>query len=107
MNQPEKPPSPDSSTEEEQIVSGIMLDDQGQAIIRRDMQEVLLDLSLALEDQTGMPVDVQHVVASLVLAVRDEKLRRDAELHGSDQDLINILCPLAKQIFQDHGDLLG
>lgn len=84
-----------------------MLDDQGQAIIRRDMQEVLLDLSLALEDQTGMPVDVQHVVASLVLAVRDEKLRRDAELHGSDQDLINILCPLAKQIFQDHGDLLG
>ena len=55
---------------DQQIVPGISVTASGQATVDPFVAEVLLDLAIKLEEPTNLPVDVEHVLAAIVLAAR-------------------------------------
>ena len=52
---------------EQQVVPGISISSSGQATVDPSLTEVLFDLALKLEEPTNHPVDVQHVLAAIVI----------------------------------------
>ncbi|MGB7323255.1 MAG: hypothetical protein WBD31_00175 [Rubripirellula sp.] len=93
--------------QQNQIVPGIKIDSDGQAIVDASMQDVLFDLALALEEPTNLPVDMQHVVAALVLANRDGHVDAETTAGADDAKLIQTLVPYVKLVFQRFGGELG
>ena len=63
---------------EQQIVPGISVSVSGQATVDPVMANVLFDLAIELEGPTNLPVDVEHVLAAIVLASRNGELSPDA-----------------------------
>ncbi len=53
---------------EKQIVPGIFISSSGQATVDPSLANVLFDLAIKLEEPTNLPVDVEHVLAAIVLA---------------------------------------
>ena len=92
---------------QQQIVPGITVEHSGQATIDPALHDILLDLALALEGPTGLPVDIQHIVAAIVLAARQNELNADQPLIGNDPNLIAILMPHVKSVFKLYGGNLG
>ncbi|EMI20720.1 hypothetical protein RMSM_02359 [Rhodopirellula maiorica SM1] len=90
-----------------QIVTGISLDAAGQAAIDPSLQDVLFDLALNLESPTSLPVDIEHVVAAIVIAARDNQLDADHVIVANDDDLIKVLTPHVKSVFALYGGRLG
>jgi hypothetical protein len=71
------------------------------------MHDVLFDLALRLEEPTDLPVDMQHVVAALVLASRSGKIDASAPIRADDLNLVAALAPHVKSIFRVFGGQLG
>lgn len=90
-----------------QVVPGITLSATGEVTVQPELHETLLDLAQVLEEPTGLPVDVQHVVAAIVLAVRDKKLGSDVPLSPSDQSLTVLLAEYVRAVFDDFGESIG
>lgn len=90
-----------------QIVPGISITPAGQAIVEPELAEVLFDLALALEEPTNLPVDVEHVLAAVVLAVNQGELDQDSALKENDPSLIKILERHVKTIFADYNGQVG
>ncbi|QDT11158.1 hypothetical protein [Planctomycetes bacterium K23_9] len=90
-----------------QIVPGICVDESGQATVDPSMHDVLFDLALNLEEPTDLAVDMQHVVAALVLARRDEQVDESARIKANDQQLIKLLVPHIKSVFSLYNGQLG
>ncbi len=86
-----------------QIVPGISVDAQGQASIDPSLSEMLFDLALKLEEVTDLPVDIQHVVAALVLAQRTGELPPNRTIKASDDALISLLAVHVKSVFSVYG----
>ena len=78
---------------DQRVVPGIMVSVSGEATVDRSMSEVLFDLALQLEDPTKLPVDVQHVLAAIVLAARSGELDPDTPLSANDHGLLAVLTP--------------
>jgi len=90
-----------------QIVPGITVDVAGQASVDSSMQGVLFDLALNLEEPTDLPVDMQHVVAALILAGRDGVIDAQESVSATDTDLVATLVPYIKSVFDVYGERLG
>ena len=90
-----------------QIVPGISIDAKGQANIETNLKDVLFDLALKLEEVTNLPVDVQHVVAALVLAERRKDIVATHAISANDGVLVNILTGHVKSVFDMYGGELG
>ncbi|MGB7344573.1 MAG: hypothetical protein WBD20_10190 [Pirellulaceae bacterium] len=90
-----------------QIVPGIIVDAKGQATVDASMHDVLFDLALALEEPTDLPVDMQHVVAALMLASRDGQVNAAESIRSDEVDLIAVLIPHVKTVFKMFGGQLG
>ncbi|WP_345685157.1 hypothetical protein [Novipirellula caenicola] len=90
-----------------QIVMGISLDAAGQATIDPSLNDVLFDLALSLESPTDLPVDIEHVVAAIVIAAQHSQLSADHVLTADDAELIEILTPHVKSVFELYGGRLG
>ena len=86
---------------------GISLDVAGQAAIDPSLNDVLFDLALNLESPTNLPVDIEHVVAAIVIAARSNQLDADHVIVADDDDLIEILTPHVKSVFAIYGGRLG
>lgn len=95
------------SRNDEQIVPGLVLSASGEAAVDAALTDVLLDLSLALEEKTGLPVDMQHVLAALVLAARSGQISREDVPAATDPDTIQALKPLVQFVFRQHGGKVG
>jgi hypothetical protein len=89
------------------ILPGLTLSPTGEATIAPSLHEVLFDLAAALEDATDFPVDVEHVVASLVLARRSGQLASETELVSNDLTLVKLLIPHIRSVFTHHGGIVG
>ena len=89
------------------VVRGITIDHRGQATIDPAIQDVLMDLALELEQPTGLPVDVQHVVAALVMARQHQQIEPAALIAAENPRLVSLLTPHVQSIFARHGDQLG
>jgi hypothetical protein len=105
--------SPESSGEnfmvkssEHQIVPGLTVSSSGQVSVDASLAKVLIDLAIELEEPTDLPVDVEHVVASVVLAVRSGDLRAETQLSADDPVLITLLATHVKTVFEQFGSEL-
>lgn len=91
----------------DEILPGIFVNSSGEATITKEVGDVLFELALELEDPAGFPVDVEHVLAAMVLAVRSGELDAKQTLLGSDLQLVEKLLPYVKTVFRDFGGVVG
>ncbi len=90
-----------------QIVPGITLSPTGEASVDAATGKLLFDLAIQLEDLTDDPVDVQHVLAAIILAAQSGKLPADKPLSATDKDLTHLLLPHIKTVFKQYDGKLG
>ena len=94
-------------SESRQIVPGISVTSSGQATVDPALAQVLFDLALKLEGPTRLPVDVEHVLAAIVLAARNGQLPSDQALSSEDPALVETLVGHVKMIFETYGGSVG
>ena len=92
---------------EQQIVPGISISVSGQATVDPTLADVLFDLAIKLEEPTNLPVDVEHVLAAIVLAARSGELDPNTQLSSDDQALAEVLVSHVKTVFADYDGKLG
>ena len=92
---------------EHQIVPGISVSSAGQASVDPALSDVLFDLAIMLEGPTNLPVDVEHVLAAIVLAARIGKLDPNKPLSSDDPALVDILAVHVKTVFSEYGGTVG
>lgn len=88
------------NTNDQQIVPGISVTASGQATVDPSVSDVLFDLALKLEEPTNLPVDVEHVLAAIVLAARKGELDSNTPLSADDPRLAEILAKHVKAVFE-------
>ena len=86
-----------------QIIPGISVNSSGQATIDSSISDVLFDLAINLEELTSLPVDIEHVVAAIVLAVRNNKIDTNSGISADDPALIDTLAVYVKSVFALYG----
>ena len=91
----------------QQITNGFTISRKGEATVEPELADILFDIALELEPVTGLPVDVEHVLAALVLASRAGVVATDHQLETGDKKLITTLVPFIKAIFSNHGGKVG
>lgn len=94
-------------SDEQQIVPGIAVSPSGKATVDPSLVDMLFDLAIKLEEPTNLPVDVEHVLAAIVLAARNGELDADTTLSVDDPNLAEVLVPHVKTIFSDYGGEVG
>ena len=92
---------------QQQIVPGISVSLSGQASVDPSLADVLFDLALQNEEPTGLPVDVEHVLAAIVLASRNGELAPDKSLRSNDPALADTLTIHVKTVFAKYGGNVG
>jgi hypothetical protein len=92
---------------EKQIVPSISVTSSGQATVDPSLADVLFDLAIMLEEPTNLPVDVEHVLAAIVLAARKGELDPNTPLSSDDPALAEVLASHVKTVFADYGGNVG
>ena len=92
--------------EEQPIVPGLSVSKTGQATVDSSLRNVLFDLAIKLEEITAHPVDVQHVVAALVLAARNGQLDSSLPLTSGDETATTLAVHVTT-VFARYGSNLG
>ena len=90
-----------------QIVPGISVSPSGEATIDPSLTDVLLDLATKLEDTTNFPVDIEHVVAAIVLSVQNGELDPSTSLSSAAPEITPILAIQVKTVFANYGGKVG
>ena len=91
------------NTGDHQIVPGISVTSSGQATVDPSLSDALFDLVIKLEEPTNLPVDVEHVLAAIVLAARNKELDPDKQLSSDDPALVQVLAGHVKTVFEQFG----
>ena len=86
-----------------QVAEGVLISPGGEVSVDEGLTDVLLDLAEALEDRTGRPVDVEHVVAAVVLANRAGNIGSGKRLRTGDDLLLMALAPHVEAVFEKYG----
>lgn len=91
------------------ILPGISVDDSGRVSVDAKCGKLLFDLALEFEGIVSAPVDVEHVLAALILAVREQGLTvvSDVEMAPSNPVLLNAVRDCLPVIFERYGSDLG
>ncbi len=90
-----------------QIVPGISVTPSGQATVDPSVSDVLFDLALKLEEPANFPVDVEHVLAAVVLAARNGELNSETPLNSDDPTLVRVLLRHVITVFEKYGGSVG
>ncbi len=90
-----------------QVAPGIRLSKKGEATIDPNVANVLFDLAIKLEEPTDLPVDVEHVMAAVVMLSREGRWDPQVALDANDEDLVRLLLPKVKMIFSQFGGKIG
>lgn len=90
-----------------QVVPGLSVNKSGQATVDASIADVLFELALKLEEVTSLPVDVQHVVAALLLAKRGGQLDPQKPLSSDDPVLKTALAVQLRTLFAIYGGTVG
>ncbi len=96
-----------NNNDDQRIVPGISVNSSGQATVDPSLADVLFDLAIMLEESTNLPVDVEHVLAAIVLAARKGELDPNTPLSSDDPALAELLAGHVKAVFADYGGKLG
>ena len=92
---------------DQQIIPGISLSPSGQATVDSTLADVLFDLAIQLEEITNLPVDVEHVLAAIVMAAHDGQLNQNIRLSSSDLMLQKALADHVRTIFTKYDGKVG
>lgn len=95
------------SSDDQQILPGLSISPSGEATVDPALAEVLFDLALKLDETMPYPVDVQHVLAAIVLADRNGQLDSNTRLSSDDPALVAILASHVTTVFEKFGGKLG
>ena len=95
------------SSDDQQILPGLSISPSGEATVDPALAEVLFDLALKLDETMPFPVDVQHVLAAIVLADRSGQLDPNSRLSSDDPELVTVLASHVKTVFEKFGGKLG
>ena len=92
---------------DQQIVPGISVTPSGQATVDPAVTKVLFDLAIKLEEPTNLPVDVEHVLAAVVLAARKGEIHPNTPLSSDDPALASVLAGHVKTVFAVYDGKVG
>ena len=95
------------SSYDQQILPGLSISPSGEATVDPALAEVLFNLALKLDETMPFPVDVQHVLAAIVLADRNGQLDPNIKLSPDDPALAAVLASHVKTVFEKFGGKLG
>lgn len=96
-----------NNSDDQQIVPGLSVSTTGQATVDPAIADALFDLAIKLEETTQLAVDVQHVVAALVLSARNGDLDPRTPLSSGDRALSTVLARHLKTVFAVYGGKVG
>ncbi len=97
----------ENNGDDEQVVPGISISPSGQATVDSSLANVLFDLAIKLEEPTQLPVDVEHVLAAIVMAARQGELDPNTRLSSEDPALIAVLINHVKTVFAEYDGKVG
>ena len=97
----------DHNGEEQQVVPGISISPSGQATVDPSLADVLFDLAIKLEEPTQLPVDVEHILAAIVMAARQGELDPNTRLSSEDPALAAVLINHVKTVFAAYDGKIG
>ena len=93
--------------QDQQLVPGISLSKSGQATVDPTLTEVLIDIAIKIDDLSRFPVDVEHVLAAIVLAVRSGSIGTDTEISADNDTLMSALAEKVETVFEKFGGKVG
>ena len=96
-----------NDNQDQQIVPGISLSTSGQATVDPALTEVLIDIAIKIDDMSKFPVDVEHVLAAIVLAARSGSIAADTELSSDNEPLISTLAKHVETVFEKFDGKVG
>lgn len=97
----------ENNGDDEQVVPGISISPTGQATVDSSLTNVLFDLSIKLEELTQLPVDVEHVLAAIVMAARQGELDSNTRLSSEDSASAAVLTNHVKTVFAEYDGKVG
>ncbi len=92
---------------DQQIIPGIFISPTGQATVDPTLADVVFDLAVQLEEIVKLPVDVEHVLAAIVLAARNGDLNQNTRLSSNDPALKEVLSDHVNTIFTKYDGKVG
>ena len=90
-----------------QVVPGITLSAKKEATVAPELSDALFELALKFEDRTGMPVDVQHVLAAVVMAAGTGELHGETDIRKSEPGMETVLEKYIRIVFSEFGGQVG
>ena len=90
-----------------QIVPGISLSQSGQATVDPGLTDVLIDLAIKIDDSSKHPVDVEHVLAALILSVQCGAVDPTVNLSSANESLISVLTDKVETVFEKFDGKVG
>lgn len=96
-----------SKHQDQQIVPGISLSPSGQATVDPALTNVLIDIAIKIDDMSKFPVDVEHVLAAIVLAARSGTIETDMDISSDSDALISALAEHVETVFERFGGKVG
>ena len=97
----------ENNGDDEQVVPGISISPSGQATVDSSLENVLFDLAIKLEEPTQLPVDVEHILAAIVMAARQGELDPNTRLSSEDPALAAVLINHVKTVFAEYDGKVG
>ena len=97
----------ENNGDDEQVVPGISISPSGQATVDSSLANVLFDLAIKLEEPTQLPVDVEHILAAIVMAARQGELDPNMRLSSEDPALAAVLINHVKTVFAEYDGKVG
>jgi hypothetical protein len=97
----------ENNGDNEQVVPGISISPSGQATVDSSLANVLFDLAIKLEEPTQLPVDVEHILAAIVMAARQGELDPNTRLSSEDPALAAVLINHVKTVFAEYDGKVG
>ena len=97
----------ENNGDDEQVVPGILISPTGQATVDSSLTNVLFDLAIKLEELTQLPVDVEHVLAAIVMAARQGELDSNTRLSSEDSASAAVLTNHVKTVFAEYDGKVG
>ena len=97
----------ENNGDNEQVVPGISISPSGQATVDSSLANVLFDLAIKLEEPTQLPVDVEHILAAIVMAALQGELDPNRRLSSEDPALTAVLINHVKTVFAEYDGKVG
>ena len=68
---------------------------------------MLIDIAIKIDDTSKFPVDVEHVLAAIVMAAKSGSIASDTELASDNEPLISTLAKNVETVFEKFGGKVG